>query len=415
LPLHTIDIGLVRPLEDGWRETLDAVARSRGWPGLDKVAEVASRVADLSAAYNDPGRASAGAREAGIARLLFSFPRDVPKGAAAVRELLATGALPAGGTLRVLDLGAGLGAMTWGLARARLAAGGHADLEATWVDSDEDALDLGSRIVAARGASAGLRTRCLRTGVDAFARTSPDAPFDVIILGHVLSELDVGTEVAVRVEKHAALIRALLERWLARSGSLVVVEPALRDRTRHLHRVRDALASVGVGVFAPCLHGAPCPALAEERGWCHEDLPVDLPPWLRPVARAAGLRHEGLTFSYLVLRKDGRTLAGGLAAAPGRALLRVVSNPMKTKGKLEMLLCGAFTGEDARVTPGGARATRLDRDRTEDNRDFDDAARGDVLSVGPPPELSRPRITADSAVQAAHTRREAHTPNDESV
>jgi hypothetical protein len=293
--------------------------------------------------------------------------------------------------------------MTWGLARARIAAGGHGELEATWVDADEDALDLGSRIVAARGPSAGLRTRSLRMGVDALARTSPEGLFDVIILGHVLSELDVGTDDAIRVEKHAALIHALLGRLLAPSGSLVVVEPALRDRTRHLHRVRDALASVGVGVFAPCLHGAPCPALADAHGWCHEDLPVDLPPWLRPVARAAGLRYEGLTFSYLVLRKDGRTLAGGLAAAPGAALLRVVSNPMKTKGKLEMLLCGAFTGDEGRLVPGGARAMRLDRDRTEDNRAFDDVARGDIVSVDPPPELRRPRITADCAVRTART------------
>jgi hypothetical protein len=395
-----IGMALVRPLDDGWRETLDAVARSRGWPGLGEVAEVASHVADLSAAYNDPTRAAAAAREAGIARLLFSFPRDVPKGAAAVRELLATRTLPAGGTLRVLDLGAGLGAMTWGLARAREAAGGGVDLDATWVDTDDDALDLGSRIVAARGASPGLRTRFMRVGVDALARSSPEGhPFDVILLGHVLSELDVGAQATVRVDRHVALIRGLMERWLAGSGSLVIVEPALRDRTRHLHRVRDSLASQGTVVFAPCLHGAHCPALADERDWCHEDLPVDLPAWLRPVARAAGLRHEGLTFSYLVLRKDGRTLAGALVPAPGGALERVVSNPMKSKGKLEMQLCGAFTGHDGRLAPAGARVTRLDRDRTEDNRAFEGAVRGDVVSITPPPELRRPRIAADALVQ----------------
>src|SRR3712207_8562489 len=59
-------------------------------------------------------------------------------------------------------------------------------------------------------------------------------------------------------------------------------------------------------VFAPCLHAASCPMLAIETEWCHEDLAVDLPPWTVPLARAAGLRWQGLTFSYLVLRKDGR-------------------------------------------------------------------------------------------------------------
>jgi SAM-dependent methyltransferase len=388
-----IGMALVRPLEEGWRETLDAVARSRGWPGLGDVARVAARVADLSAAYNDPRRAAAAVREAGIARLLFSFPRDVPKGAGAVRELLATRAVPLEGTLRVLDVGAGLGAMTWGLARAREAAGGRGDLEATWVDTDDDALELGRRIVAARGLSSGIRARCLPIGVDAVARSLPDeGPFDVILLGQVLSELDVGADETARVDRHVALVRELMDRRLAQGGSLVVVEPALRDRTRHLHRVRNAAASLGAGVFAPCLHGGPCPALAEERGWCHEDLPVDLPLWLRPVARAAGLRYEGLTFSYLVLRNDSVSLAGALAPAPGGTHLRVVSNAMKSKGKLEMLLCGSFAGEDGRITSGGARTTRLDRDRSEESAAFDHAVRGDLLSICPPPELGRPRI-----------------------
>src|SRR5580704_397844 len=111
-------LDLVRPLEDDWRDTIDAIARSRSWPTSWDVAELAGRVAELSAAYNDPARARASMRDAGSARLGFSFARDVPKGAAAVRELVATGALPLDRTLRVLDLGAGLGATTWGLARA---------------------------------------------------------------------------------------------------------------------------------------------------------------------------------------------------------------------------------------------------------------------------------------------------------
>src|SRR5580700_2681488 len=108
--------------------------------------------------------------------------------------------------------------------------------------------------------------------------------------------------------------------------------------TRHSHRVRDAVLSTPatappssrspVTVFAPCLHAAPCPALARDSDWCHEDLDVDLPGWLVPVAKAAGLRHEGLTFSYLVLRgAEGRGERGGLldrlAAPLGGARLRV--------------------------------------------------------------------------------------------
>jgi hypothetical protein len=210
---------------------------------------------------------------------------------------------------------------------------------------------------------------------------------------------------AERVERHVALLAAWLERRVDDRGSLVVVEPALRDRTRHLHRVRDALAArPGVTVFAPCLHAAPCPALAREADWCHEDLAVDLPAWLVPVARAAGLRHEGLTFSYLVLRKDGARLADADAdadvAATGGARLRVVSDAMPSKGKREAFLCGELRSGGALVV-GRVRAVRLDRDRSPGNAAWDVAARGDVLVVEPAPELERARIGRDTSVRVA--------------
>src|SRR6185437_835400 len=138
--------------EEDWREAIDAVARSRGWPTTRDVARLAARVVELSAAYNDPGRARAGVREAGAARLGFSFARDVPKGAAAVRELVAAGALPLDRPLRVLDVGAGLGATTWGLARSLRAAGSGAPIDATWVETDAAALEVGQALRAARGA-----------------------------------------------------------------------------------------------------------------------------------------------------------------------------------------------------------------------------------------------------------------------
>ncbi|MGA7124528.1 MAG: hypothetical protein WBY94_30780, partial [Polyangiaceae bacterium] len=114
-----LGLALVRPLEDDWRDVLDAVARRRGWPTTREVARLAAKVADLSAAYNDPSVARAVVKDGGAARLSFAFARDVPKGAAAVREAVATGAIGLGrAPLRVLDIGAGLGATTWGLVRA---------------------------------------------------------------------------------------------------------------------------------------------------------------------------------------------------------------------------------------------------------------------------------------------------------
>jgi predicted O-methyltransferase YrrM len=393
----------VRPLEDDWRDALDSVARSRSWPTSHDVARLAARVQELSAAYNDPTRARAGAREAGAARLGFSFPRDVPKGAAAVRELVATGALAGERPLRVLDLGAGLGASTWGLARALRAAGSRRAIEATWIDSDAEALELGASLLRARADREGDVELRVRTRAGSAMAASGLGRFDVVLVGQVLSELDVAFPEEVRRQRHVDWLRGLFGERTDEGGALVVIEPALRDRARHLHHVRDALASSGVTVFAPCLHAAPCPALARESDWCHEDLAVDLPHWLVPVARAAGLRHEGLTFSYLVLHRGGRRLVDAVRASDGTvpaARLRVVSDEIRSKGKRELFVCGELPGPSGLVA-SRARLMRLDRDANAANSAWERLQRGDVVLVTPAPELERPRVTAASTVVTA--------------
>jgi ribosomal protein RSM22 (predicted rRNA methylase) len=378
---------LVKPLEQDWRETLDDLARARGWPTSRDVAKLSARVADLSRAYNDSMHARAPMRDAGAARLVFAFVRDVPKGAGAVRELVATGSLPSDRPLRVLDVGAGLGAMTWGLVRAIEAAGrSSVEVEATWVDEDALALQLGRDIVNAR-ARAGSHAFELRRVAGRLAAVAELGKFDVILAGHVLSELDVGTPADARVAQHVMVLRRLIDRNLEQDGALVVVEPALRDRTRHLHRIRGALVSLGFRVFAPCLHGAPCPALVRDSDWCHEDLAVDLPPWLIPVARLAGLRHQGLTFSYLVMRKGGsRGLVDALNPRPGAGRLRLVSEIMRSKGKSEAFLCGEFADGGALVAARG-RVARLRRHH--DHANWIQLKRGDVVTLDPAPELKR--------------------------
>jgi hypothetical protein len=378
-----LGLSLVCPLEDDWRDAIDAVAAARGWPTTRDVATLGKCVSALSAAYNDPARARASAREAGAARLGFSFARDVPKGAGAVRELVATGTLRLnGGTLRVLDLGAGFGATTWGVVRALEASGASGTVEATWVDADAVALDVASAVVKERALRQARLRLLVRTVARSALRSLDDlGEFDLVLAGQLLSELGVGTEGDVRL----AMLVERVSSWLARntrsSGTLVVVEPALRDRTRTLHRVRDALASrPEVTIFAPCLHAIGCPALARESDWCHEDLDVDLPAWLTPVAHAAGLRREGLTFSYLVLRKDGVRL-GDRLELQGFAPLRVVSRTIRSKGKLEALLCGG---------PVRCKAMRLDREAEPGNAAWDTILRGEVIGAELEADPKRP-------------------------
>ncbi len=399
----------VRALPDDWRDTLDEVARGRDWPSSRDPGRLAPLVAKLSAAYNAPGSGSPADRERPLradealaARLGFSFARDVPKASGAVRELAATGNLGpgGGGVLRVLDLGAGLGASTWGVALA--AEGRVARVESVCVDKDEGALSLAAAIARARRGRdrVPVAVETVRASIETGVRGAGPG-FDVVVIGQALSELS-GKDPSRRVAEHAELLHLALGR-VKDDGSVVIVEPALRDRTRHLHAVRDALLASReheVTVFAPCLHQAPCPALASEEAWCHEDLEVDLPGWLVPVARAAGLRFQGLTFSYLVLRKDGRSLRTAIGA-PATRLARVVSGPIATKGKHEAFVCGELgAGPPANeaAVAHRLRLMRLDRDATGKNSAWEEARRGDLLALSEPVDPGRPRLGKTSEV-----------------
>ena len=363
---------------------IDAVARETGLalaPG-----KLADEVRALSDAYNSGDFEKSRTRGALSARLLFSFARDVPKMEHAARELADAGLLNL--PLRVLDVGAGLGASTWGLARLLAKRGMRGVMDVAMVDDDVAALKIARAIVAAHPRESDVEVRVV---------PETRGPYDVILVGQSLGEIDADET------KQVAFLGKLLER-LEANGSLIIVEPALRDRTRRLHRVRDALAVRGVTIFAPCLHQSPCPMLANESDWCHEDVAIDLPPRVASIARAAGLRWQGLTFSYLVLRRDDKTLRGAIASELRRpafggsgdapVALRVVSAPIDTKGKRELFLCGE--GQIRRVA-------RLDRDEKPRSA-WSDATRGDVLALSRPLGVGEKRAPKDVDVKKAHPR-----------
>jgi hypothetical protein len=372
---------LEAPLDERWRGILDGVARSQRFPESHETKPLGAAVAQLSAFYNGLAP-EVSPRQALAARLSFSFPRDVPKGGAAVAELLPTLSLEK--TLRVLDLGAGLGAMTWGVVRGLAALGASLEVQATLVDQDPQALALATRVAAEARGEGGVSLRVRTLVSDLLSAPAQEA--DLVLVGQALSEMQGGLSPDERVERQATWLDGLLKSCVAPGGALVVVEPALRERTRHLHRLRARLIGLGRSIFAPCLHDQACPMLANERDWCHEDRAVNLPEWLIPVARAAGLRYEGLTFSYLVVRRDGQGLRGLI---PARTF-RVVNLPKKTKGKLEIDLCGEPSA------PEVLRAMRLDREASGANAPWEELRRGDLVHLSPSADR---RVGRETTVQ----------------
>jgi ribosomal protein RSM22 (predicted rRNA methylase) len=370
---------LPEPLDATWVDTLREVSKRLRLAPFDDQ-RLPQHIAAMAAIYNDERLAGLrGSRDQLAARLHFWFPRDVPKVAGAVRELVAMGRLR--GPLKVLDLGAGLGASHRGLARA-LDSGAVLDVLA--VDDDREALRIASAIYESRPREGSVEIR-LRTEERSITDRPPRGRFDVVLISQVISELDLDRKEDERVELHSERIATLARESLEPNGVIVVVEPALRTRTRHLQRIRGAAIGKGLQVIAPCLHHERCPLLGREGDWCHEDLPVDLPEFLVPLAKRAGLRWEGLTFSYLLLARSTPRLVDRLA--PGDRRERAVSGLLVSKGKSEIVLCGdPLRGEvppDDLLGPRGARIGRLDRARSAQNERFDELQRGDIVTVGP--------------------------------
>lgn len=380
-------------------DALVAAARRRLPAELCGGAALTAAVVDRSRRYTsdreklaEPGGARASLADLAARALFFSIA-DAAKVHLPLGEL-AAGALPApagfldgvlaGDELRVLDVGAGCGAMTLGLLTWLAARAHRPRVRATLVDNDADALAIAKDAIATVARELGLDVSAETRVVDvaaaaasaepAPARTAAPGfggPFDLVLAGSVLNEL----------ADSLALVRALLAA-LAPAGVLIVIEPALRMTTRALHRVRDALVETGRAfVLAPCTRkAAPCPALADDRDWCHEHRPLQLPPRARQLANVTGLRDGDMKLAYLTLcRVD--------AAPSPPPTWRVVSDPHASKGKLEMTLCGA---------PGWVPARLLKRHRSLSNRALERAHRGDLLAIDPAPTADAPDLTAET-------------------
>ncbi len=307
------------------------------------------------------------------ARAAFFTIADAMKVVVPLTELARTGALPAARPLRILDLGAGCGAMTLGLVAwlAKQSIAAHV----VAIDRDAPALGIAGRAVASFAASLGVEVQLETRSGDVRGKLA--GAFDLVLMGTVLNELTTAEALAV-VEQAMQTISP--------DGAVIAIEPALRTTTRALHEIRDAAIAKGIHVVAPCTRRtAPCPALADPDDWCHEDRPLTLPPRTAELARITGLRDGGMKFAYLVLRKEPRDLVEA-----GDTAWRIVSAARIAKGKHEIMGCSAAGRIPLRL---------LTRHRTSTTKVFERADRGDVVILdGATQDPERVEITKDVRV-----------------
>jgi ribosomal protein RSM22 (predicted rRNA methylase) len=280
------------------------------------------------------------------AYLLFYWPVSYAQG----RQVL--GELPARAR-SVLDLGSGPGP----LAFAALDAG---SAEVTAADRSRPALALARELAAEAGEALATREWDPLKGSEL-----PVSGVDAVLMGHLLNELFGTSEPALG--RRAALVERALAA-LRPGGSVVLIEPALRDTSRELLKLRDVLLRRGFAVRAPCLFRGDCPALVKPSDWCHAERAWSMPPLLEQLARTAGLHKEALKMSYLVLAPKGEPWH----EPPTGRSFRIVSEPLEGKGRQRFMGCG----------PEGRMGLALqEKHRTEANAAFFRLQRGDVVTL----------------------------------
>jgi SAM-dependent methyltransferase len=319
----------------------------------DELSEVAAGVERLSRGLTRE-RELAGARYLDDDRLLgayllFYWPVSYLQARGTISELPER-------PRSVLDLGSGPGAVAF----AALDAGAA---EVLACDRSTRALATARALSAEAGEPLSTREWNPSRGRP-LAEAAGGRSFDLVTLGHVLNELFRGEGAPQRraalLEEGLALVRP--------GGSLLVLEPALRETSRALLLVRDLLVARGFAVRAPCLFRGPCPALVKETDWCHAERPADPPPLVAEIGKRAGLRRESVKMSYLVLAPRGE----GWAEPPPGRVFRIVSEPLPSKGRRRFMGCG----------PEGRMGLALqDKHLGEGNRRFGRLLRGDVVEV----------------------------------
>ena len=373
------------------RQCIEAVEAAHAATPPRELAQAVERLSDL---YTT-GRSALAREQADASHLVakreYFLASDAPKVVLVLDECArrsdAFARLARTDTVRVVDLGAGVGATTtgflaWlGAMRARLGATGAVRVELHAVELGEPAARAFEASAKAAAAAMGA-TLALRIEARDFRRFTPP-PCDLVLCQTALNELLAAAE-------HERETVQMVSGW-ARHAPLVVIEPALRPTTRALMALRDALLALGGShVVAPCLHQRPCPLRPREAEWCHEARLVEPTPQVAAIDRIVG-------------RRDGRALFSFLATAPGvaprdfgAATMRLVTDPLGSRGKTERLVCRG---------DGELRLMRLlDREARDGNRAFLDAERGTVVQVDPLP--ANDRIGPDAAVASEVSRRD---------
>jgi ribosomal protein RSM22 (predicted rRNA methylase) len=295
------------------------------------------------------------------AYLAYNFPTNFMKSWMIIRWILHRFPRCFAGKkgIQVLDIGCGQGAGMFG---TYCALKKDKKISLTGIDQSATVLKTCQKIAfRLKKGDRRLRVRFYRHQFQNALLLKTRKKFDIIILANTLTEI-------VQEEKIPQKYIEQIFRYVTDDGIVVIIEPASRNLSRRLMRLRDVLLQDKVHhILLPCLHDNICPLIAARKGkeWCHQSRAWRPPPYIKTLNKTLHREIDRLKFSYLVLsKKEYRTST--------RTDFLVVSDMLKEKGRRKCYLC----------TPAGrVELVRLDKSTTPANQDFDSISRGDIVTL----------------------------------
>ncbi len=270
----------------------------------------------LSERYRAPRTAQAAPLATGEAQALGYAALILPATYAQLRGALAATAarIPGWAPATMLDLGSGPGTALW----AAAAQWPSLHTLSAW-EREPALIALGISLARASQTSAVRTATWERVDLRALERVSvrTSEQFDVVVLGHVLNELDA--------EAQRQVVAAA---WQCTAGLLLIVEPGTSAAFEVVRAARDQLLGMGAHTIAPCVHDQPCPL---QNDWCHFPQRLKRPEFQRR-AREASSEWEESKFAY-----------AALARFPTRAPIwgRVIREPTSNKAYAETTISTA--------------------------------------------------------------------------
>lgn len=249
------------------------------------------------------------------AYILYNWIINYQQGLSLINEI------PEANLGRVLDIGSGPGAFAFASLR-------HGAREVIALDRNMQALQIGAEIAGRYGFPLTIRK------LDALQSPLPEGEFDLIILGHCLTEFFPDVKKGWKSVQNS-WIEAVLNK-LSPNGYLLIADSSHLPANRRILELRDYLVSKGTPVQAPCVWKGECPALQAQNNPCYAQREFEKPYLIREIQRAAQINLSSLKMTYLLLKSP----KASWPELPIQPLYRVISPPIETQGGKRFYLCG---------------------------------------------------------------------------